>query len=125
MGALLLAERIDSRLTPGDPVVLLGDFNAVANNPAMAYLTGSRVTLAGRAARWDSPLIDAYRAVNPRSGTTGTLHLWRGPDGPPWRIDHILVSGGARPTAAGIETAPFPGGYASDHHPVWATVRWE
>ncbi len=123
--ALLIAERMDSRRHPGEPVMLLGDFNGNEDNPAVAYLTGSRVDLAGQARpAWDGALIDPWRQLNPRVENRRTLHFWRGHREGAWKVDHVLVSADARVIDAGIFHAASRETQPSDHYPVWVEVRW-
>ncbi len=124
--ATLIARRIDARSHPEEPVALMGDFNAGDTNPAVAYLTGQAVNLAGEAAGpWKSPLIDTLRAAPTQERHWQTLHLWRVLR-PGWpKIDHILVTSGAVVEAAGIHRAGSPEAEPSDHFPVWARMRWE
>ncbi len=123
--APLIAERIDRRSRPGDPVVLLGDFNATEGNPAVDYFTGKPVTLAGAPApRWANPLIDTYQVLHPRVKDRRTLHFWEGHRTGWAKVDHILVSRGAEIAAAGIRVEKTREEQPSDHFPVWARVRW-
>lgn len=104
---LLLKEIL--RTFPG-PVIVLGDFNAHADNPAVAHLTepGSRLT---------------QSALSPeQQRTPGTFHGFTGtPAEPP--IDHLLLSPEWEVVSAevlyGDGRHPFP----SDHFPVAATLR--
>lgn len=118
--ALLLARRIESRRQPGLPVVLLGDFNAVETNPGVAYLSGRRVTLAGREEAWQHPLTDTFRTLHPAEAARTTLHFWKGTREGTLKVDHILVSEGARVLAADIRDKDEP--MVSDHFPVTARV---
>lgn len=123
--ALLLAERIGSRKRPDEPVALLGDFNAVPGNPLLGYLQGERVTLAGEVRKpWAGGLRDAVAGTRPELHRQGTLHLWRGDDGPPWRVDHILVSEGAELLEAEVVKPERGERLPSDHHPVRVRLRW-
>lgn len=124
--ALLMAERIDSRRHPGDPVILLGDFNGNEDNPAVAYLAGRPATLAGEGREpWPGAMIDPWRQLNPRVENRRTLHFWRGHREGAWKVDHILVSRGARVVDAGIHHAATREAQPSDHYPVWVRVEWD
>jgi endonuclease/exonuclease/phosphatase family metal-dependent hydrolase len=118
--AMLMAERIDQRKQPGEPVVLLGDFNAVEKNPAVAYLGGKSVELAGANRLWKTGLIDTYQKIHASEKNRRTLHLWRGSREGGLKVDHILVSKGAKVVAATIVADREP--FASDHFPVSARV---
>ncbi len=124
--AVLISERINARVNPEEPVVLLGDFNAADANPAFGYFTGKAVSLSGAAVRpLKSPFTDVFRAVVPPGGRSQqTLHLWRDLQEAWPRIDHILVSHGAKVEATGIQRHAKIEERPSDHFPVWARVSW-
>jgi endonuclease/exonuclease/phosphatase family metal-dependent hydrolase len=108
--AALLAERIRSRKKPDEPVVLLGDFNAVEQNPGLVMLrSGMRLT-------------DVFQSIHPRENARTTLHFWRGTRAGSLKVDHILVSAGAEVLAAEIRDQDVP--MVSDHFPVTARVRF-
>jgi len=118
--ALLLAKRIDDRRKQSEPVVLLGDFNAVEGNAAVAYLRGKPVTLAGQKQTWTHGLVDAFDTLYPAKGNRTTLHFWSGKRDGDRNVDHILVSPGAKLIAADIFTGKAP--WPSDHFPVTAQI---
>lgn len=118
--ALLLARRIDGRKFPGEPVVLSGDFNAVEKNPAIAYLTGKSVPLAGHDAIWTHSLIDTFQALHASETARTSLHFWSGTRAGALKVDHILVSSGAEVLAADIRDRDKP--MVPDHFPVTARV---
>jgi endonuclease/exonuclease/phosphatase family metal-dependent hydrolase len=118
--ALLLAERISQRKSPDLPVVLLGDFNAVETNPAVAYLSGGNVSVAGAMKQWGSPLNETFQSLHPSENARTTLHFWKGTRKGTLKVDHILVSGGAEILAAAIRDQDKP--MVSDHFPVTARV---
>ncbi len=118
--ALLIAERIDQRRRPDEPVILMGDFNAVEENPAVAYLRGLEAEVAGRQRKWETGLVETFLARHPRERNRRTLHLWSGRRDGPLKIDHILVSPDARVLEAAVEDDPPP--LVSDHFPVTARV---
>ena len=120
LAAILLAKRIDGRKFPDQPVVLTGDFNAVENNPGVAYFAGKSVKLAGRDQVWNSRLIDTFHALHPNDPNRTTLHLWDGRRAGSRKIDHILVSEGAQVLDAAIRVRDEP--MVSDHFPVTARV---
>ncbi len=107
--ARLIAERIGKRRRSADPVVLLGDFNAVEGNPGLAHLTGPA-----------AGMVDTFRALHPSAPARTTLHLWRGTRAGQLKVDHILVSRGALIRAAGIRDHDQP--MVSDHFPVTAEI---
>jgi len=106
--AVLIGRRIDSRKHPEEPVLLLGDFNAVETNPAVAYLTGKPGPVAGAKRQWKNGLIDTFRTLHPAGNSPRTLHLW-GRANAGWKVDHILVSKEAKIVRSDVVTdeAPF------------------
>lgn len=117
--ALLLARRIDGRKHADEPVVLLGDFNSMENNPGLIYLTGRRATVAGSGQAWSNGMVDTYQTLHATEKNRRTLHFWSGRrDG--LKVDHILVSRGANIEDAAIISQDKP--EVSDHFPVSARV---
>ncbi len=110
--ARLMADRIRAAMTPGIPVILLGDFNAVESNPALAWLRSS-----GRP-DW----IDVFQALHPRESARTTLHFWHASRAGRLKVDHILVSSPATLISARILDEDRPA--LSDHFPVTARVRF-
>ena len=90
-------------------MVLLGDFNATLQNPAIRSLT-----TAGFA--------DTWHALHSSDPDITTLHFWEGTRRGRRKVDHILVSGGAEVLAAGIRDRDEP--MVSDHFPVTARVKF-
>lgn len=117
--ALLVARRIDGRKHTDEPVVLLGDFNAVETNPAIAYLAGKAGVIAGSGRKWEHGMIDTFRVLHPSGTSPKSLHLWGRVDAG-WKVDHILVSKGARVMEAEVVMDALP--FSSDHYPVSARV---
>lgn len=115
--AVLIAKRIDARKHRDEPVVLLGDFNAVETNPALVYFTGRTGSVAGRPRRWESGMTDTYRAIHPNGALPRTLHLW-GRANSGWKVDHIYVSKPSRIIGAEVVADDLP--FSSDHFPVMA-----
>jgi endonuclease/exonuclease/phosphatase family metal-dependent hydrolase len=113
--ARLLMERIGADRAAGEPVLVMGDFNAGEDNIAF------RVLLAD-----DEPggvrLYDTFRAAHPRALDTGTYHAFAG-DRSGAKIDAILASPEWRTLDAGIILFSENGLYPSDHFPVTATVE--
>lgn len=123
--APLIARRIDDRAHPGEPLVLLGDFNATEGNPAVDYFIGKPVTLAGRAfPAWRSALVDTYQTLHPGVKDRRTLHFWEGHRSGWAKVDHILASRGVVVEAADIRIEKSRSAQPSDHFPVWAKLRW-
>ena len=110
----LVARRIMERLHD-DPVILMGDFNAGEDNPAMRYLRGETAAPAIQ-------LTDALRALHPDATETGTFGAWVGETSGD-RIDAILVWD-FEIVEADIVRYDRDGRYPSDHFPVTASLRW-
>ncbi len=118
--ALLIAQRIDGRTYPEEPVALIGDFNSVESNPGMTYLAGRRSTLAGQEETWPNALVDVYQSLQPSEKNRRTLHFWSDSREGNLKVDHILVSRSAKIEDAGIISSDQP--MVSDHYPVTARV---
>lgn len=108
--ARLLAERVGQRAARNEPVVVLGDFNAVERNPGLSTL------------RQEAGLIDTFQNMHPWETARATLHFWRGSRAGLLKVDHILVSKGADVLAARIRDQDEP--MVSDHFPVTAEVAF-
>ena len=118
--AVLIAQRIDVRKHVDEPVVLLGDFNSNESNPGYLYLTGRSGTLAGGARTWNHGLLDTYQSLHAGEKNRRTLHFFQGNRDGDVKIDHILVSPGAKILKAQIVSSDLP--LVSDHFPVTAEV---
>jgi endonuclease/exonuclease/phosphatase family metal-dependent hydrolase len=111
--AQLLKERVDA-WTNGLPVVLVGDFNAVAGaNPAYH-------TLVNREAFTDT----WTTAREIRGEKVNTFHNFKGPTPGESRIDWVLTRGPVETVATQIITCSQNGQYPSDHFPVVAWLKW-
>ena len=98
------------RPIPG-PFIVLGDFNAHADNPAIADLTSM-----GSDA-WQSALSSEQQRE------PGTFHGFTGtPTEPP--IDHILLSWDWKVVGAEVLCGDGHRPFVSDHFPVAATLHW-
>jgi len=109
--AELVARRIEAWQTDL-PVLLVGDFNAIAgDNPVYDRL----VSKAG--------FTDTWTAAAERGPQVATFHNYVGPiaDGP--RIDWILARGRVESLSSEIVTYARDGQYPSDHFPVAARLR--
>jgi endonuclease/exonuclease/phosphatase family metal-dependent hydrolase len=117
-GLRLVAERIAARATK-DPVVLMGDFNAGEENPALLNIRG----------RGPEPtpvtLVDTLRVVHPDEVDVATFHGFKGVPTSPSKIDYILVEPVAEVLSAAIVRQNENGRYPSDHFPLVARVRWQ
>jgi endonuclease/exonuclease/phosphatase family metal-dependent hydrolase len=106
----LIVERIELVAT-GLPVLVMGDFNAGEDNPALGPL---------RAAGF----VDTYRAVDADPTGDGTFGAFRG-DSTGAKIDYILARGGWTVRAADILRRRSGDRDPSDHFPVTARLRLE
>ncbi|NJM36881.1 MAG: endonuclease/exonuclease/phosphatase family protein [Akkermansiaceae bacterium] len=120
--ALLIAQRIDGRKHQNEPVILLGDFNATESNAAMAYLTGKKVSIAGKTTAWPNGLTDSYQSLHAKEKNRRTLHFWGNSREGLLKVDHILASKGAEIVSSEIVSGDKP--MVSDHFPVTARVRF-
>jgi len=119
--AAMIARRIDARRHSDEPVVLLGDLNAVESNPGVSYLTGKSVSLGGSRQQWKNGMLDTFQVLHADQKDRRTLHFWnRNPSGA-LKVDHILVAKEARVLKSGIVTRS-PQLVVSDHFPVTAKV---
>jgi len=113
--AELLAKEI-SRRPSGDPFVVLGDFNAKIDNPAMLYL---------QQIGYQSPcprLVDSWQMLYRAEKDAGTFHGFKGGLSGP-KIDYVLVSDDTDIIEVGIDRREFGGRYPSDHFPVYAEIK--
>lgn len=103
--AVLILERIKARKHPGEPVILMGDFNANTQNPAIKTLlaSGLMVDPGGE----DQKL---------------TFNFWKPGLRDGLRIDHVFNS---RDWPGGqLEVVSDGDPVHSDHHPVILTLPW-
>ena len=104
--AELILKKIKSRPGKNDDVILMGDFNATTENPAI------RKVLA-------SGLVVDHGAEQMRSGSRWKVDLVPG-----LRIDHVFTSPLIREAVVTVESNSGVGGLAaSDHHPVVLRVQ--
>jgi endonuclease/exonuclease/phosphatase family metal-dependent hydrolase len=99
--ARLVADRIRNRVHPGDPVIVLGDFNAPVGSSTLRRIRAEgleRVPVRG-----------------------STFHFHRGIDVIP-AIDHILHSPGLSVKGAAVLRDRYLGTWPSDHYPVLAVL---
>ena len=107
--ALLLLERIGQR-PAADPVIVLGDFNAEADNPAVARLSKA-----------DSP-VPASALTPEQIQQSGSFHGFTGKvSGTP--IDHLFVSPEWDVVNAEILMGDGQRPFLSDHFPLAATLQ--
>lgn len=99
--AELILKRIKMRSNQQEPVILMGDFNATTENPAI------------RAVLTSGMFVD-HGAKQVRTGSRWTVDF-----APGLRIDHVFTSPSIKEAEVKVESNPGVGGLAaSDHHPV-------
>lgn len=119
----LIARRIAERAESGAPFVLMGDLNADEGNPAIRYLKGEKIDLAGGEGPETAPvkLRDSFRVLYPGETAVRTAHRFAGlTEG--GKIDYLMVPEGVTVEAAAIDRFQQDGLYPSDHFPVTATL---
>ncbi len=110
--AALILQRL-AAVPAGEPVILVGDFNAGAgDNPVYSLLTGP------------GGFADSWNAAG-NADTLGTFHGFNGVEGARGkpRIDWILLRGPAAVLSSAIVTDARDGQLPSDHFPVVARIR--
>ncbi|MEU3285295.1 endonuclease/exonuclease/phosphatase family protein [Streptomyces longwoodensis] len=108
--AALIAERVPG-LAGSAPLVVTGDFNAIAHeSPAHATLLGAG-------------LVDTWDAARSRGPAYGTWHGWGAPAPGGDRIDWILATPDVTVLRAWVDLSADGGQWPSDHFPVCASLR--
>lgn len=106
-----LAKYIAERKNKNDPVVLMGDFNALEHEDAIKYISGDK----------NSPIAmkDSFRVLHPDLAVN-TFHAF-GKETEMRKVDYIFTQGDVRVLSADVvQDAP---NYASDHYAVVAKIR--
>lgn len=119
-GVRLMAERMVAMNPHAEPVVWMGDFNAVDGNAALAFLAGKRTSIP--AVKGFVGMVETFDALNAGVKARGTLHFWMSDPNRQWKVDHIFISKGGEVLRSGILRGGEP--YLSDHFPVTAEVRF-
>ena len=111
----LLLERVRTRASRREPVIITGDFNVGEGNPALEPLLGD--------APQGAPFVDSFRKLHPDATEVGTYTAFQigRVQGP--KIDFVLVEPDVEVVKAEILRFSRNGRYPSDHFPVTATVR--
>ena len=107
-------------LTGGSRAVLLGDFNAAEDNPAIVRLRGddpTRPPIGGG----DLVLVDTLRQVQGDRALGGTFNGWQNAQ-PERRIDYVFATPDITITKAAIDLTQVQSHWPSDHCPVLATL---
>ena len=114
--AKLLVARLP-QLSPGLPIILIGDLNSTDTTPAYQILT--------KAGTSPAPFTDSYREIHPQpSPDEATFHAFTGKTAGS-RIDFILHTAQLQAADAQILRTPAKDGvYPSDHYPITAILRW-
>lgn len=105
----LIASRL-ARFDPALPMLVTGDFNAVAHRDAV------------HTALLNSGLVDTWDAARRHGAAYGTFHGYRPPTPDGDRIDWILASPFVTVHRAWVDTFSVNGQYPSDHLPVQASL---
>jgi endonuclease/exonuclease/phosphatase family metal-dependent hydrolase len=108
-----LARKIAEKTAGQVPALVMGDFNAGEDNPAMAALT-----------RRGELLTDTFRALHPDEKVAGTFNGFTGKP-QHGKIDGIFTTRGWHVLQAEIRRDHEGDRYPSDHFPVIATVELE
>lgn len=109
--AKLITRRIESRKSPADPFILMGDFNATEQNPAILHILGQGY-------------IDTFRAKNADTPESLTIHQWKGGTKGP-KIDYLFVQPETEVLKSSIDRFHKDDLYPSDHYPVRASLRFK
>jgi endonuclease/exonuclease/phosphatase family metal-dependent hydrolase len=110
--AELIAKRILERTKKADPIILMGDFNAAEDNPAIATLK--------------KHFVDTYRLIHPDEKFVRTFSGFKPIKAEGGKIDHIFIlPGTAEITSAAIERYHRDGHTLSDHFPVRAKLSFK
>lgn len=112
---------------PMAPTIVMGDFNAGEENPAIETLLSARLVdnAAPRDADSDAPTLfyDTFRSANPTAMEVATYHNWTGqPSGE--KIDHIFATREFTAKSAEILRDHRSNRFPSDHFPVRAEIEW-
>lgn len=115
--AHLLRERLDE-LTDDEPLIVTGDFNCIAGEPAHETIVDPE---AGRRTLYNAIDRSEYGHHGPETSVTDFEHLV-----PNRKIDHVFVTDDLEVRQHGVCTDLYAEDrYPSDHFPVLAQVRLE
>lgn len=117
-GVRLMAERLLKMNPKEEPIVWMGDFNAVRGNPALEFLLGRKGAIP--AVDGFGGLEDTYDALHAGEKKRGTLHFWMSDPNRQWKVDHILISKEGEVLESEVLRSGEP--YLSDHFPVTARI---
>jgi endonuclease/exonuclease/phosphatase family metal-dependent hydrolase len=120
-GMRLVAEKLVEMNPEGEPVVLMGDFNATEPNEVLKFLSGENSSIPQVAGF--PGLVETYGKFHGGKRSKGSVNFWRNDPKLDWKLDHIFVSKNAEILGAEVLRHGEP--YLSDHFPVTARMRWK
>lgn len=110
----LIIQRISKRKRSNDPIILMGDFNASENNPAIKTFKDEPLNL-----------VDTFRVVKPDEKMVKTFHGFRGGSFSGGKIDHVfMLPKMGKVSSAEIVRFNKDKRYLSDHYPVRAKLSF-
>ena len=110
----LIIQRISKRKRSNEPIILMGDFNASENNPAIKIFKDEPLNL-----------VDTFRVVKPDEKMVKTFHGFRGGSFSGGKIDHVfMLPKMGKVSSAEIVRFNKENRYLSDHYPVRAKLSF-
>ena len=110
----LIIQRISKRKRSNEPIILMGDFNASENNPAIKIFKDEPLNL-----------VDTFRVVKPDEKMVKTFHGFRGGSFSGGKIDHVfMLPKTGKVSSAEIVRFNKEKRYLSDHYPVRAKLSF-
>lgn len=110
----LIIQRISKRKQSNEPIILMGDFNASENNPAIKIFKDEPLNL-----------VDTFRVVKPDEKMVKTFHGFRGGSFSGGKIDHVfMLPKMGKVSSAEIVRFNKDKRYLSDHYPVRAKLSF-
>ena len=110
----LIIQRISKRKRSYEPIILMGDFNASENNPAIKIFKDEPLNL-----------VDTFRVVKPDEKMVKTFHGFRGGSFSGGKIDHVfMLPKMGKVSSAEIVRFNKDKRYLSDHYPVRAKLSF-
>ena len=110
----LIIQRISKRKRPNEPIILMGDFNASENNPAIKIFKDEPLNL-----------VDTFRVVKPDEKMVKTFHGFGGGSFSGGKIDHVfMLPKMGKVSSAEIVRFNKEKRYLSDHYPVRAKLSF-
>ena len=110
----LIIQRISKRKRSNEPIILMGDFNASENNPAIKIFKDEPLNL-----------VDTFRVVKPDEKMVKTFHGFRGGSFSGGKIDHVfMLPKMGKVSSAEIVRFNKDMRYLSDHYPVRAKLSF-